>query len=501
MPTIDESHGWLVVRIVYDGPALSGKTTSLRSLAQGLASKVESPEERDGRTLYFDWMDYIGGLYEGRQIRCQVLSVPGQRELSHRRKLLVESADAVVCVLDTRRQELDFGLEWLGELVPFCRQESPPIGIVLQANKRDAPGAVPKDELRARVSQVAPIAVVESVATASDGIRESFVLAVRLALDRVRALSNEGRLDVGKPREDMPAELLEVLKQAEIESPPVKSEPARVSDKLELDFDEFNEVNEIDDEEPAPDLDGVYEGDAERPFVPDPMMPGGMIWPPVDGRALLHEVSSLAIRPTRTPRGDWWGSGSGWCFHSRPRALYDHQLSARDQLVAWARLHAANADQISVGRAVILADAGGGRLRLWQLVRVEAALRERLSAALVEHEPADVARGLIDTAASLISARKWFESAPARLPCNLWTVSANRGYRPSFVGLMPPVQDGIPAEPDGYELVAREFGPHLRELRRSRVDYASVASEIASLSRTESAGPARWLADVMATID
>ncbi len=51
------------------------------------------------------------------------------------------------------------------------------------------------------------------------------------------------------------------------------------------------------------------------------------------------------------------------------------------------------------------------------------------------------------------------------------------------------------------ELVAREFGPHLRELRRSRVDYASVASEIASLSRTESAGPARWLADVMATID
>src|SRR5690349_12855697 len=129
MPTIDESHGWLVVRIVYDGPALSGKTTSLRALAQGLASKVESPEERDGRTLYFDWVEYVGGLYEGRQIRCQVLSVPGQRELSHRRKLLVESADAVVCVLDTRREELDFGLAWLGELVPFCRQGSPPIGV------------------------------------------------------------------------------------------------------------------------------------------------------------------------------------------------------------------------------------------------------------------------------------------------------------------------------------------------------------------------------------
>jgi hypothetical protein len=80
-------------------------------------------------------------------------------------------------------------------------------------------------------------------------------------------------------------------------------------------------------------------------------------------------------------------------------------------------------------------------------------------------------------------------------------VSANKSYRPAFVGLMPSVQDGIPAEPDGAELVAREFGPHLRELRRVRVDYASVASEIASVSRNESVGAARWLADLMATID
>src|SRR5689334_2691549 len=101
MPTIDATQGVLVVRIVYDGPALSGKTTSLKSLAQGVASRLECPEERDGRTLYFDWMEYVGGLFEGRQISCQIISVPGQRELAHRRALLLDSADAVVCVLDT----------------------------------------------------------------------------------------------------------------------------------------------------------------------------------------------------------------------------------------------------------------------------------------------------------------------------------------------------------------------------------------------------------------
>ncbi len=68
---------------------------------------------------------------------------------------------------------------------------------------------------------------------------------------------------------------------------------------------------------------------------------------------------------------------------------------------------------------------------------------------------------------------------------------------------MPSVQDGIPAEPDGAELAACEFGPHLRELRRVLpADYASVAIETLHRSRwNESVGAARWLADLMATID
>jgi hypothetical protein len=96
MAIIDETRGVLVVRIVYDGPALSGKTTSLRALAQGVSSKLECPAELAGRTLFFDWVDYVGGLFDGRQIRCQIVSVPGQRELAHRRQMLVETADAVI---------------------------------------------------------------------------------------------------------------------------------------------------------------------------------------------------------------------------------------------------------------------------------------------------------------------------------------------------------------------------------------------------------------------
>ncbi len=138
-------------------------------------------------------------------------------------------------------------------------------------------------------------------------------------------------------------------------------------------------------------------------------MPGGMIWPPVDGRALLHEVASLDIRPTRSGRADWCGSGSGFRFHSIGSAVFSDLQSARNELIEWARLHAANTAHLSGGRAVILAEAGSGRRRLWQIVRAEATLRERLATALPQLEPVPLADELLSVAAQLSSARDFLE--------------------------------------------------------------------------------------------
>ncbi len=497
MATIDDSQGVLVVRIVYDGPALSGKTTTLRALAQGVSRRVECPEEWDGRTVFFDWMDYVGGMYEGRQIRCQTISVPGQRELRQRRKRILDTADAVVCVLDTRRGELDFGIEWLRDLVPHCRSESPPVGIVLQANKRDARDAVPYAELQSRVNRVAPIAVVESVATASDGVREGFVFAVRLALDRVRALSAEGRLARGAPAENDSASLLRALRTVE-----TKGEGRRESSKPSAPAasDPWSTASRPPSEPPA--VVGVRELTDERVFTPDPLMPGGMIWPPVDGRALLHEVASLEITPARTARGEWSGAGSGWRVHSGTKALYFDHDDARRHLIAWAQIHSASAAQLSAGRAVILADAGSGRYRLWQLVRVEAALRELLAQVAETAEPPAVARGLVEVAECLVSARAWFGKAKAQLPCTLWTVAAGRSYRPAFIGLMPDAAAERPPEPQGAALLDRELMPHLRDLRRARVDCADVIREITALGQSNTReSAARWLAEVARTLD
>jgi hypothetical protein len=222
-----------------------------------------------------------------------------------------------------------------------------------------------------------------------------------------------------------------------------------------------------------------------------------MIWPPVDGRALLHEVASLQIRPARTGRADWCGSGSGYRFHSCGPALFDDAPRARNDLIEWARQHAANSALLSAGRAVILADAGRGRFRLWQIVRADDSLRERLAIAVGLPEPKQVANEVASIAMRLALAREAFAQASVDLPCTLWTVSANSPARPTFVGLMPYRANLREPELTGSALLDRELSPHLRLMRSCRSDYGAVEAELNSLAaRAGEKTPARWLAQI-----
>jgi signal recognition particle receptor subunit beta len=461
MPVIDPERDLLVLRIVYDGLPMSGKTTTVKALSQKLtAGSVFSPETVDGRTLYFDWFEYVGGLFEGRRICCQLVSVPGQDELQHRRRFILDSADAIVFVADSRPAELRNGLELLERLVPTCRDQEPPVGVVFQANRRDAPDAVEIGALRERLRAIAPMAVVETVALASEGVREAFVLAVRLALDRTRALAVQGRLAKARPREVAGGELFERLRTLEL----AESEP-----------DDFTELERLLPGREASRAAPISASGEEVPFVPDPMMPSGQIWPPVDGRAWLHEVAGLGVSPTRTPQGDFWASGNGWRFHSAKASLFGDAYEGRRRLIDWARVHAAHADRISSRRALILVDTGSAGHRLWQLVHAESALRERLDAALAASVEV-LGHELERVAEHLLEAENAFRRAGLRLRSTLWTVSGDLTQRPRFVGLMPISIDDAPPELEGAALLERELGPQLRELSRERADYPALQS-------------------------
>src|SRR5579859_4278683 len=153
MALVDPDTNQLVVRILYDGPAFAGKTTSLKRLAASLGGKIFSADEADGRTLFFDWVDYVGGRFEGMPIRCQIVSVPGQQILIKRRRLLLETADAAVFVLDSRRAAIPENQRAFDVLREVVANASPPFGIVVQANKRDLPDLANLDEIRSALGE------------------------------------------------------------------------------------------------------------------------------------------------------------------------------------------------------------------------------------------------------------------------------------------------------------------------------------------------------------
>jgi signal recognition particle receptor subunit beta len=473
---LDREREVVVIRVVYDGPPEAGKTTSLRALAGSLGQNVSSPAEEYGRTLYFDWMDYTAGRFDGYQIRCQIVSVPGQAEFYQRRWRLVKDADVVVFVGDSTRARAEESAESLRELTRFlARTASPPVGVIFQANKRDLPSAVPIDEMRQLITGGPPIAVIESVASDGTGIRESFVFAVRLALDRVREQLQTNSLPVGKPDVDTSAALLDSLRRREGReslAPSASSSHPSAPPLLKQVLAE----NEDPGIQYAPWRDvSVAVPEDERPRSPDPSAPSGSIWPPVEGRMILQEAASKRMSTHRLRGGGWTaGLGIGWRIFSEPETVYTDVEAGRKVLVQVARMHVACKGLLSVNRCVVLAATGQGTWRLWQIVRAEKPLRDRFND-IGRCTTDEAASRIVDAASVLCEIGARLQAAPCNLPCTLDTIGFGESG-PVYVGLMPMESRSEPS-PDVSFAIGSQLAAILKNAlheRRSEV-LATVA--------------------------
>jgi signal recognition particle receptor subunit beta len=364
MATLDPRNDAVVIRIVYDGAPMAGKTTSVRALGKGLSAEVVSPAEIGSRTLYFDWLDYTGGLFEGRRIRCQVISVPGQATLAPRRRRLLESADAIVFVGDSTPSGFAASRGYLaGVRLVLHGVAGPPVGIVFQANKRDCPDAIPIESVRSMLEELRlRVAVIESVATDSSGIREAFVFAVRLALDRVRELMRTGELATKPPAIDNAQDLMEELKRNEDGT----LNYAAAASMVEPDSIVVNSLVEA-----GQTKEPILPAASPAPATPDGAVASGLIWPPVDGRLILHELSRSQIALTRSARGDWSGIANGrWHLHTEAEAVFPEVEQGRSVLIQAARTQAGLPRDNPVSCCITLAADGHGQFRLWRIERI-----------------------------------------------------------------------------------------------------------------------------------
>lgn len=405
----------VVINVVYDGPPRAGKTTSVRALARGLGREVYTPEERDGRTVYFDALEHVGGRFEGAPIHCQVVSVPGQRRWTRRRGHFLDRADVVVFVGDTSAEGWPETLDRLRELrAQLDARAGAPVGLVLQANKRDLEDAVSLDEIRSSMD-FSRTAIIESCAEDGTGIRETFVFAVRLALDRVRDEIERGAVSSTRwTVTPVGPELVEHLRDFD-------DAPGAALDAGWWDAEAPAEPTEETRVEPAaPRTSSVI-----RPPTAD--APSGLVWPPIEGRILLHEAAPPpGVDILRTREGDLAIQlGGDWRVHSRSAAQFKELEDGRAALLAWARDHAAAQAVVSRRRCIVLVEGGDHIWRLWQVVERQPSLGDLVETGDLE---ADAANRMLEDISRA--------TAEFRISCTLETVGLEAG-RPVFLGLMP----------------------------------------------------------------
>ncbi len=199
MAALENDH--LVVRVAYTGPPMAGKTESVRALlpllnGKGTSESVMSPGEWRGRTAFFDWAYYEGGAFEGRPIRCQIISTPGQVALSDRRELILRSADAVILVVESQLEAIERALQCYEEMAPWLEEAGgdTPIRVLLACNKQDLEGSVPPEELSQALGLPFGKEVYPTSARTGKGLRAAFVAGVRVAVERARALLAKGQV-------------------------------------------------------------------------------------------------------------------------------------------------------------------------------------------------------------------------------------------------------------------------------------------------------------------
>jgi len=199
-------------KIVYYGPGLGGKTTSLQCvhavLDPGQLVKMVSLKTDEERTLFFDFLPIELGVLGGYKIKIQGFTVPGQVKYNLTRKYVLMGADAVVFVADSSPDRLEENVASIANLEENLASNGLDINtipLVLQFNKRDLSGATSEEDLEQALN-FRRLTSFCTNATANEGVFEAFVEASGQML-----VSVAGKYELDSPEGEIGALTREAL--------------------------------------------------------------------------------------------------------------------------------------------------------------------------------------------------------------------------------------------------------------------------------------------------
>ena len=175
----DYEHKILQVKIVYYGPAMSGKTTSIKYLFSYFNKEdtLNSIDSTVGRTLLFDFgvLQFKGSEWS---LKFLIYSATGQDFYASTRPATLIGVDAVIFVADSRVNCLHHNLRSWNELKTMFKNELYNLPMVISLNKSDFES---KQEIKyhefimkININQFKYISANKTVATEGKGILDAF---------------------------------------------------------------------------------------------------------------------------------------------------------------------------------------------------------------------------------------------------------------------------------------------------------------------------------------
>lgn len=183
----------LTLKVVYYGPALSGKTTNLRALYQAAESttrgRLMTLDTADDRTLFFDLLPLSLKTESGVRVKMKLFTVPGQVMHNSTRRIVLQGVDAVAYVADAQPSARQANYDYWRNLTENLRANSIAIEelpVVIQFNKCDLADPAMGEEI-SEIRRTAREPVHLAVAIRQEGVVSTFLDLARLTYERLDA--------------------------------------------------------------------------------------------------------------------------------------------------------------------------------------------------------------------------------------------------------------------------------------------------------------------------
>ena len=194
MAELNEKEKRMVVKIVYYGPALSGKTTNLMQLHDILnpakCGELMSFETKGDRTLFFDLLPMMVKSESGFMVKIKLFTVPGQVAHDATRKAVLSRADGVVFVADSQNNQSVSNFESFDNLEKNAGRvglDFDNLPLVVQFNKRDLKNIICEEEVLNRWRPTG-LSITFSSALYGKGVKETFEIALEQTYLRLNSM-------------------------------------------------------------------------------------------------------------------------------------------------------------------------------------------------------------------------------------------------------------------------------------------------------------------------